>query len=302
MSDLKSIEKARLEKFLQMEGGYVCDFGFTTYRDFFIEAIGIDIFDEKYSEGNSGSKANRMRAFWTLESNTIVSTLLNQILDYWKSQLEIGVEGYRSFNPTLYDQCKQIVAKLAVDNSSITDIAPLIPNSSDSDFGILAGSIKKYIENDELQLAVDRLHTFVIKYLRVLCKKHGTDFDKNTSLISLTGGYVKFLRENDFIESEMSMEILKSTIKVLGAFDGVRNNQSLAHDNPILNKTECNLIFVHVSNVLRYIKSIEDKVDEANKLKTLSRSINYEDEPTDEEIDAAGDAWIESQIDIMRGK
>ena len=41
------------------------------------------------------------------------------------------------------------------------------------------------------------------------------------------------------------------------SFNDVRNNKSLAHDNPILNYEESLLIFNHVAASIRFIKSLE---------------------------------------------
>ena len=58
----------------------------------------------------------------------------------------------------------------------------------------------------------------------------------------------------------MTERILKSSISVLEAFNDVRNNKSLAHDNPILNYEESLLIFNHVAASIRFIKSLEAKI------------------------------------------
>jgi hypothetical protein len=51
----------------------------------------------------------------------------------------------------------------------------------------------------------------------------------------------------------MTERILKSSISILEAFNDVRNNQSIAHDNPILNYNESVLIFNHVSSAIKFI-------------------------------------------------
>ncbi len=58
----------RLEKALRMGDGYILNFSNKTFADFVAHSIGVNIYDEKYTNG-SGSKANRLRAFWELESN-----------------------------------------------------------------------------------------------------------------------------------------------------------------------------------------------------------------------------------------
>jgi len=107
---------------------------------------------------------------------------------------------------------------------------------------------------------LDRLHTFVIKYVRSLCERSGITITREKALHNLFGEYVKFLRETGCIDSEMTIRILKSSISTLEAFNDVRNNQSLAHDNPILNYEEALLIFNHVASSIRFLKSLEKRV------------------------------------------
>ena len=71
MSDLTFIEKNRLEKLFDMSGGYVLDFTNRTIQEFVADSVGKDIFDSAY-DYESGSKANRLRAFWKAEPNHVV--------------------------------------------------------------------------------------------------------------------------------------------------------------------------------------------------------------------------------------
>ena len=61
------------------------------------------------------------------------------------------------------------------------------------------------------------------------------------------------------IESEMTLRILKSSISTLEAFNDVRNNRSLAHDNPVLNYDEALLIFNHVAGSIRFLRALESR-------------------------------------------
>ena len=71
-----------------MKGGYVLNFSNTTFQEFILENINIDIYNEKYNYA-SGSKANRLRAFWINEENRLVGKLLTSLLSYWKAQKKI---------------------------------------------------------------------------------------------------------------------------------------------------------------------------------------------------------------------
>jgi hypothetical protein len=75
------------------------------------------------------------------------------------------------------------------------------------------------------------------------------------------GEYIKALRKGGYLESEMTERILKSSISVLEAFNDVRNNKSLAHDNPTLNYEESLLIFNHIAASIRFIKAVESKIE-----------------------------------------
>jgi cyclophilin family peptidyl-prolyl cis-trans isomerase len=60
----------------------------------------------------------------------------------------------------------------------------------------------------------------------------------------------------------MTERILKSTISVMEAFNRVRNDQSFAHDNEVLNYNESLLIFGHVTSSIRFIEAIEKRATE----------------------------------------
>ena len=122
---------------------------------------------------------------------------------------------------------------------------------------VLAGHIRGTCRTSG---ALDRLHTFVIKFIRIACEPHGIEVNRDKALHSIFGEYVKALREGGHLESQMAERILKSSISVLESFNDVRNNKSLAHDNPILNYEESLLIFNHVAASIRFIKALELKI------------------------------------------
>lgn len=255
MIKLSFIEKNKFEKLFGMKSGYVMDFSDRTFQEFIGDAIGIDIYDEKYNHG-SGSKANRLRGFWNVESNYNIGQLLGKLLEYWLDQIQTGEINYDNADENNYKDCLMIVEKLNAENP-VENIDAIQANSDDRTFKILAESIRESINKNEPENALDRLHTFTIKYVRQLCDNYMISYDKETPLHSLFGGYVKKIVQEGLIESEMTERILKSSISVLEAFNGVRNNQSFAHDNQILNYHESILIFNNVSNVIRFLETIE---------------------------------------------
>jgi hypothetical protein len=81
MSDLTFVEKSKFEKLLGMETGYVLNFSNRSFAEFVRDSSGRDIYDERYNYA-SGSKANRLRAFWQKEENPVVGKLMSDMLDY----------------------------------------------------------------------------------------------------------------------------------------------------------------------------------------------------------------------------
>lgn len=132
-------------------------------------------------------------------------------------------------------------------------------SSAARDFATLAKSVREAIEKNESQAGLDRLHTFVVRYVKVLCEKHGIAIDRGKPLHGLVGEYVKRLKQENRIESEMTERILKSSISTLEAFNQVRNDHSFAHDNAVLNYEESLLIYNHVTSCIRFIEAVERK-------------------------------------------
>jgi Abortive infection C-terminus len=252
MAALSILEKRQLERLLQMGGGYVLNFSNRTFQEFVADSVSRDIYDARYAHG-SGSKANLLRGFWKEEGSRMVGKLLANLLDYAES--ECGV----SCDDKDLQACRKTVARL-LQETPVPELDALKALSDERDFEVVAKAVREAIEANEPEAGLDRLHTFVIKYVRGLCERAGIAINREKALHSLFGEYVKYLQKKGVIESEMTLRILKSSISMLEAFNDVRNNQSLAHDNPILNYEEALLIFNHVASSIRFMRSIDRTV------------------------------------------
>ncbi|MFA0088761.1 hypothetical protein AB4405_24065, partial [Vibrio sp. 10N.261.51.F12] len=111
MATLLRKDKARLEKYLQMDSGYVLDFSNRTFANFF-EGFNIDIEEEQYQYG-SGSKANRMRGFWDISDDVTVGTVLLGLIEYYDEQREGSYHGERNHSETMRANCIDIATQLA---------------------------------------------------------------------------------------------------------------------------------------------------------------------------------------------
>ena len=82
MSSLTHIEKLKLERELGMGGGFVLNFTNQTFAQFFRDVVGVNIYDDQYNLA-SGSKANRLRAFWENSSDSQIISLISGLIDGW---------------------------------------------------------------------------------------------------------------------------------------------------------------------------------------------------------------------------
>lgn len=255
MANLSYSEKKRLEVFLDMGGGYVLDFSNNKLQNFVHDAIGVDIYNAKYDNGGSASKANRIRGVWDKETDCQVGLLIEAFIKYWTEFIggdSISDEQYKSLK-----SCEEIAHKLKSESLG-AQIQVIQATSDDINFHKLAKQVREAIERNEPETALDRLHTYTVKFVRELCDKHRIAYDKDKPLHSFFGEYVKHLSKSGLIKSVMTERILKTAISNLEAFNDVRNNQSFAHDNSILNYHESLLIFKNISSIVEFINSIEE--------------------------------------------
>ena len=248
MSSLTSLEKRALERLFEMGSGYVLTFSNRTFEEFFLDTVQINIYGSKYEYG-SGSKANRLRAFWQVEPDHVVARLLSGMLEFMEMELRP--------DPDLFAKAQAIVERLR-GAAAVDDLDALAANADDADFETLARTVHDSINAGEPQVGLDRLHTSVVKYIRTLAIREGIENSKDKPLHSVFGELVKALRARGAIETEMAERILRSTISTFESFSQVRNERSFAHPNPLLDFDEALLIFRHVASAIRFLKTVAE--------------------------------------------
>jgi hypothetical protein len=159
-----------------MSSGYVLDFSNRTLREFVLDINNKDIYDDSYSF-NGDSKANRLRAFWQKESNYLVAKQIIALIGYTEDMMIRREEALEPEKQTLLEECHKIIERIQQNGVDEGIDAILQPDLNDKDFSMLAESIRDCIEKNEPETALDRLHTYVFKYIRSLCNKHGITYD-----------------------------------------------------------------------------------------------------------------------------
>ena len=91
-----------------MGGGYVLDFTDNTFEALF-NRYNVDIHSERYEKYGT-SKANKMRVFWEEGSDSLVGSVLPDLLEVYEAQCELGG---RQNNPALFAKCQKITSRLS---------------------------------------------------------------------------------------------------------------------------------------------------------------------------------------------
>ena len=120
----------------------------------------------------------------------------------------------------------------------------------------LIDNINESIASGKPVFALDKLHVLIQKYIKGLCLKHNINFDDDDRLDELFKKYVNTIKV--YLDSKMTLSILKSNISLFSQYNSVRNNHTYAHDNNVLGDIESELIFNNIVNVKKFIDDLEE--------------------------------------------
>jgi len=81
MARIGMMDKLLLEDVFDMGGGYVLDFSNTTFAQFFVDEVGVDIDEARYFASGS-SKAKRFRCFLKLADDSTAAKAINALWEY----------------------------------------------------------------------------------------------------------------------------------------------------------------------------------------------------------------------------
>jgi Abortive infection C-terminus len=255
MVQLKHSEKRVLEDAFDMGSGYVLNFSDRTFAEFF-EDQGITIYQEKYGF-NGTSKAKHMRAFVQVEDDFTVCRVMRQMWEYRES-----LQQYREAdsNGPLKTRFFALIDRLE-NNGTVPRTDAIDRFARDQTLDELVASIERDIGANRPAAAIDRLHTYCMKRFGHLLEVRGVEWDRDEPLHSRVGKYVRILNQERQLR-DVTAQIIKNAIAVFDKFNHVRNNQSLAHDNQLLDAAEARFIYDSITAILRFVKSIEAGVFE----------------------------------------
>lgn len=250
---ISRIDMQHLDRILQMESGYVLNFSDRTFAQFFADEFRVDIDDPQYSV-NGGSKGKRLRQFLQASSSIMASRALRALWSYRREMLAMA--GHIT-DPLQHAESKmfEIIGKLEGKAGRASTDA-LERFTQDETLEELIASIERDITAHKPQVALDRLHTYCMKKFAHLLVMRGEEPQPNETLNGRAGRYFNPLRKTGKVRP-ISEKIMKSTVETFELFNSIRNNESLAHDNVLVEANEARFIFEAIINLLRFTKSIE---------------------------------------------
>lgn len=253
MNHLNQSDRIILEELFNMKTGYVLDLSNNSLKDLIQGCTGIDIYSSAGYEDYC-SKAWKVRTIWNQESDRIVGAVNIALLEY----AELYYLRKNQLDDSKYRIIKKMIEKSELLTNHESDIS--LPASEEESITILLEDIDSSINRGHPELVIDRLHTYTIKYLRELSKKHYLSIKDRHGhfypLHSLLGSLCKRYAEDGI--GGFSITALKSCISIFEKYNELRNDMSYAHDNPILNTNEASFAIRIMAEVLKYIETIED--------------------------------------------
>ncbi|MDN5215579.1 abortive infection family protein [Fulvivirgaceae bacterium BMA12] len=255
MVKLRFADIGIIDDAFDMHGGYVLNFSDRTFAIFFDSEFGINIDDEKYrADGNS--KAKRLRTFLRLENGITVAKVLRGLWRYKESLPSVenpwsDEEAEKDVKTPIIELISRIEAGGAALQTDAFD-----KFVADETLDDLIAAIERDIQANKPAVALDRLHTYCMKKTAHLIEKYGGVCNREDALHSRMGKYIKLLEEKRDLR-EISKRSLKSAISIFEKYNDVRNNESFAHDNELVDEAEARYIFDSITAILRLIKNIE---------------------------------------------
>lgn len=251
MVALTFLQKRAVEEAFFMSEGYVLNFSDRTFAEFFGGEFGIDIYDAKYS-GHGKSKAKHLRAFIAVENETKVAQVLRRLWEYrdtvpyYRSEERRDHQRERLFKALgELERGKSVAATDAIDRFI-----------SDETLDELVATIERDIAANKPVAALDRLHTYCMKKFAHLLDERKIEWQRSEPLHSRVGKYVKALRAERELR-DATLQIVRNSIGMLEKFNDIRNNESLAHDNELIDPAEAQFIYDSVHALLRFLKMLE---------------------------------------------
>lgn len=250
MPEIKWAEMKILDDTLVMGAGYLLDFSDKTMREFFMNEFRLDLDQDVYRESGT-SKARRFRTFLRLADGGQAAHVLRALWGYrdlWreKSNQEPEAETVAQWYFAIIERLEGAAG--AVQTDALQQFA------TDETLEQLIAAIKRDADAGAAHPALDRLHTYCMKkFAHLLRARDGDSAEIPDTLNGRLGRYLNPIRREGV--RPITRKLMKSSVELMEQFNGIRNNESFAHDNEIVDPAEARFIFDSVVSMLRFLKA-----------------------------------------------
>jgi len=232
-----------VKRYIGVNAGYLGDFSYRTHREFYSEFCDLEIDPDKY-EGTT-----RQRFIQILSSSDPLTQaqILEGVLDKYPPNSSESRTAEKA------DRIRKLIRECQA--------SPLVSSPNISAVGEV---VARALTDAELLLrqsgptnALDRAHTALHGYLKVVCRSIGMEPAQNESATAL----FKWLRAEHPALRELgpqagsATKVLRSLANVIDALSPARNHGSLAHPNDDLADDDAAMLFINAARtILQYLR------------------------------------------------
>lgn len=249
---LPAHQREIFDRIFHSGGGYVLDFSDRTMAEWFDEACGLKIFQDRFMQDGS-SKGKTLRCFVQIAEPRLVARVLRELWVY--RQVRGLIDSDEQQERLFASWLDQFIAEL--ESASSVPLDEAIRNfSGDTTLIKLNAAIAEDLIGEKPDVALDRVHTYCVKRLRHILSNKGQTFDKDTPLDALFGAYGRLLKETARV-SEFALPALRAQLRLFEGLNQARNKRSLAHDNELLDFSEAKYVIDSTLVSLAFIERLE---------------------------------------------
>jgi len=222
MSSLNTKDKRILEKFLQMDSGYVLDFDNRPFGEFVADAVDVEIHSTRYTTHGT-SKAKKLRTFWDVEDDHIVGRLLTALIDY---ATHSGPHGQKmtAEQKKVLGECREIANRLQAGAPNLSDLRQQAESLNAHHMADQIQRMEDSVETDP-SLAIGTAKELIETSCKTILAERGKPLSGTPNIPELTKATLKELKllPDNVSESAAGAKATKRLLSNLGAI-----SQSLA--------------------------------------------------------------------------
>lgn len=213
MSSLTFKERNSLERLFGMASGYVLNFTNSSFGVFVGEKTDLNIHSEKYCS-NGGSKANKLREFWTVESDATVGRLLQGLIEHGLTSNLFDL----SKDQPLIDECRNLALRLLSGGPNLQILEDYSKTLSAPHLAEQIRRIEASIGNDP-SLAIGTAKELVETTCKTILAARGKPVAGTPDMSSLTKDTLRELKlvPEGISEGAKGAEIIKRLLHNLGS-------------------------------------------------------------------------------------